>query len=248
LELLDHDTVQSTDWGAGTSPGTFVATLIFPQLMDIDGTYINSNRTTHDSASLAYSADSTNGIDGTWTEQSAIQTTIFDTENEIPGHRDNVFSWTTSAIRALMVRFSEGGTTEANFIRAYEVFGEVGTAQSPDRLIFIDDATGLEYLIPQDYGDRPRGSAFDKDVSIKNNSGTLQASTIDVARGNNESTQDSSSWYTMDNGGGFSASFQVASLGAGLEDTFVLRQNIPGTAIPGVYEAWMEFDVNGSWS
>ena len=247
LELVDHDTVNNTNWGSASGAISVFATYIFPELRDIDGTVIATNTVSADSASLAHSADTTNGLDGTWTEQSAVQATIFYTANEIPGHRDNVYAWSASAQRAVMTRITEGGIA-ATFIRGFEVFGEIAAGESPDRLLFIDDATGFEYNLPQDYGDRPRGSAVDVAMRVKNNSGTLAASTIDVSRGNHELGNDSSGWYTLDNGGGFAASFQIASLGAGAEDTFTLRQNIPDTAVPGVYQAWLEFDVNGSWS
>jgi hypothetical protein len=130
----------------------------------------------------------------------------------------------------------------------FDIYGAIASGETPDRLLFIADATGTEYGAPQDYGDRPRGSAVDVDIRIKNNSGTLQANTIDVTRGRTETAPpDASSWYTLDNGGGFGASFQVASLGSGASDTFTLRQNIPDTATPNVYETWLKYAVT-SWS
>lgn len=243
LELVDHDQAGAGAWDV-QSGSTVGALLIFPELRDIDGTIINTSGP--NSGSLQYSTDSRSGQDGTWTSVSGVIGTFGYGGTEIPGHRNNVYQWSANGVRAVAVAVSES-SIDVEYLRSFEVFGEIAAGESPSRLLFIDDATALEYGKPQDYGDRPRGSAVDKSIRIKNNSGSLQANTIDVTRGDDESTQSSNTWYTVDNGGGFAASFQVASLGAGAEDTFVLRQNIPDSAVVGVYEAWLQFKAT-SWS
>jgi hypothetical protein len=145
------------------------------------------------------------------------------------------------------VQVARGGATFSDYVQSLEVYGVIAAGQTPDRVLFINDDTGLEYIIPQDYGDIPRGSARDITVRTKNNSGTKTANSIDISRQNLEAGQDSSGWYTMDNGAGFSSGFTITSLGAGAEDSWTLRQNIPDSTTPGLYECWLKA-VAGSWT
>jgi hypothetical protein len=143
---------------------------------------------------------------------------------------------------------AEDQSANAFGIRAAEIFGEIASGETPDRIILLDDDTGLEVSIPQDWGDRPRGTARDKLLRLKNNSGSLTASTIDVGRGRTETiTTDASSWIELDNGAGFGSTFQVSSLTSGSTDTFTVRQVIPDAAIPGLYETWIDITV-ASWA
>lgn len=246
-QLVDHGGDNIAGLGAASSAGTWGLGLIFPELRDIDGTWLHVS-VTSSAQQLAHSADTTNILDGSWTSQSTVFATIFvDGGGAIPGYRDDIYAWTATGRRAIQAFWSVSGIG-AGFWRSMEVYGEISAGETPDRIIFLDDDTGLEYAIPQDYGDRPRGSAIDKGMRIKNNSGTLQANTIDVARGRVEAIAvDSSSWYTFDTGGGFGSTFQVASLGAGASDTFTTRQNIPDSTVAQLYEAYVKVDVT-SWT
>jgi hypothetical protein len=244
LELMDHDDQSSSPWGQNGGHARAII-YIFPELRDIDGSFVNT--TGYDGGKIAYSPDTTNGIDGTWTNQTETLSVFQTTGTEIPQYRESIYVWTASAVRSVLIYVARSGSTFSDYVQGVELYGVIAAGQTPDRVLFINDGTGLEYIIPQDYGDIPRGSARDTTVRIKNNSGTKTANTIDVSRTNLESGQDSSGWYTFDNGAGFSASFQIASLGSGAEDPFTLRQNIPDSTTPGIYEAWAEAEV-GSWT
>ena len=59
---------ESTDTVSGmASGGTNFSGVIFPQLMDIQGYYINGTSNVGGMTNLSTSADTTNGSDGTWT-------------------------------------------------------------------------------------------------------------------------------------------------------------------------------------
>ena len=246
LQLLQHN--ETTDSSYGNTLGHPMGIIfIFPELRDIDGTYVKTVGN-YDEASIIHSADTTSGLDGTWTSQSSVFATVTDQAGAIPGYREGIYEWTASAKRAVQLTVDGGGAVSFKGLTGFEVYGEIASGETPDRLLFIDDDTGLEYGVPQDWGNRPRGAAADKGVRIKNNSGTKQANTIDVSRGRTSTVEpDASGWYTMDNGSGYGASFQVTSLTAGSEDTWTLRQIIPTTAIPGLYETWIEYAVT-SWT
>lgn len=242
LELVDHDNAQSGSWGYTNGAGDVEGVIfIFPELRDIDGTYIASN-TSWDSAQLSRSADTTNGIDGTWTSVQTVQATMHSPNHELPGHADDIYAWAQTGQRAVQWTADEAGI-EDRFLRAFEIYGEIASGETPDRILIIDDLTALEFGVDLDAGDWPRGAAWDKLVRLKNNSAS-QANTIDVARGNDEGPQNSSTWWTFDNGAGFGSSFQVTSLAASAEDTFTIRMTIPTTAVVGLYEAWMSVAVS----
>lgn len=243
-----HGSTDIANLGAGSSAGTYGLGFIFPELRDVDGTWAHITPDPATSGGLLHSADTTNILDGSWTAQSTVLATIFNKigGSGLPSYRDDVYSWTVTSKRGIQIFWNVSGIG-AGFWRGFEIYGEIASGETPDRIIMLDDDTGLEYAIPQDYGDRPRGSAIDKSMRLKNNSGTKQANTIDVARGVIETVGDSSSWYTFDNGGGFGASFQVSSLGAGASDTFVVRQNIPDASTLQLYEAYIKIDVT-SWT
>jgi len=248
--LVEHNHAGSNGiWGADTESGTWGAILIFPELRDIDGTYIMGEN--FDSLGLLTSVDTSNGLDGTWVLQSSTYATVVSNPGSnylIPDYRESIYAWTATGKRAIQFWYNNTSGLDANYLRQFEVYGEIGSGETPDRLLFIDDDTALEYGVPQDWGNRPRGAAADKDIRVKNNSGTLTANTITIGRGRTESVPpDSTSWYTMDNGSGFGSSVSITSLAAGVSDTWTLRQIIPTTAVPGIYESWISYDAT-SWT
>ena len=249
LHLVNHNEDFSGTWGDLTLGGTWGAIFIFPELRDIDGTYLLGEN--WNSAGLLHSADTTNGLDGTWTLQSSVVATISNVVSAvdmIPDYREGIYSWAVSSKRAIQAWYSNSSGLDRNCIYGFEVYGEIASGETPDRLLFIDDETGLEYGVPQDWGNRPRGAAADKDIRVKNNSGTLTANTITIARGRTSTEEpDCSTWYTMDNGSGFGSSVSITSLAAGVSDTWTLRQIIPTTAVPGLYESWISYDAT-SWT
>jgi len=244
LELLDHDDVNASAWGANGAH-TRIVNHIFPELRDIDGVFVTTSG--YSEGSIGYSPDTTNSIDGTWTLQTTTLGDFQETGATIPLYRTDIYVFSATGVRGLFVECTKLGATFSSWFRTVEVYGTIAAGQTPDRVLFINDTTGLEYIIPQDYGDVPRGSSRDITVRTKNNSGTSTANSIDLSRSNLESGQDSTGWYTMDNGGGFSSGFQIASLGAGAEDSWTLRQNIPDSTTPGLYECWLQASV-GSWT
>ena len=242
-QLLDHERRVAGAWIAGSATRGVV--YIFPELRDIDGTYINASG--HDSAALLHSADTTNGLDGTWTLQSSTYATITTTGEPIPEYRNGIYTWAQSARRAVQFWGTQSGLGSGNLYNV-EVFGEIAAGETPDRILILDDDTGLEFGIPMDWGDMPRGAARDKLMRLQNNSGALTASTVDVGRGRVSTIEDdATSWWTFDNGAGFGTSFSVTSIAAGASDTFTARLIIPSAAVPSVQEIYMDVSV-GSWA
>jgi hypothetical protein len=95
------------------------------------------------------------------------------------------------------------------------MYGLISSGETPDRLLFIDDSTGLEFTEPLDWGDVPRGTTLDYDIKVKNNSGTLTANTnvLDFEA----LTGTSDTYYTIkETGGSFATTLSITSIGAGV--------------------------------
>ena len=130
------------------------------------------------------------------------------------------------------------------------VYGEISVGETPDRLLYIDSSTGLEYTGPIDWGNIPRGTVYDEDWYIKNNSSTLTA---------NNTTLDfealylsSATFYTLSTGVGWSTSLgPISTIGASSRwpstNSLTVRCNPPSTAELGLHAARIVM-ATSSWS
>lgn len=151
--------------------------LIFPELRDVDGYFIEGWRDFAPSGvTVETSVNSTNGVDGTWVTQ---RVGYFDTNPVNPRYRTSIQSSTFLAIKA--VRLSTVGANNFRW-RCVHLYGEPSPAQNPNRLILwhptLDQRVGQAYF---DWGNVPRSSSADVTFRVKNNSATLTASAVRVA-------------------------------------------------------------------
>jgi len=219
-ELNDEDDVnvvaQSSAWHVY---------FIFPEQREVDGIYVKIGAYTNAIGDVGISADTTNGLDGAW---STLISDYPDSTNPpgYPGYRENIVSTAGSNARGLYVYFQRD-----LWLRAVHLYGEISPGQTPDRLLFIDESTGLEFQLPKDYGDVPRGSARDFQMRLKNNStvagnnvtlNNIQLTAEDLFLG-------SGAWYTFSVGGSaFAGTVQIASLAPeAASQLIVCRQVIP---------------------
>ena len=138
--------------------------------------------------------------------------------------------------------------------RALHLYGEIATAANPDRLIFIDDGTGLAYDELQDWGDIPRGSVHDKKIHLLNNSATLAAtSNVITFEG---LYQNSFEWYSIRDDSLASTAFSTSitidgpvSAGARYpaSTALTLRLSVPFSQDLGPAAARLEL-VTGTWA
>lgn len=233
-ELNDEDHVVAYNCSAIGS--TYLATL-FPELREVDGHFISTNG--YQFQNLSTSGDTTNGIDGSWVVQVGSPTTWLST---IPEWRNNITSLAVSNVRGIRINL----TGNASWFTQH-IYGEIAPGQTPDRLLFIDGTSGLEYSLPIDFGDVPRGSAQDTTWKLRNNSASFTASTVQVTA---ESLYlASGNWYTFSEGGAFQSTLPLASgIGPGADSpTLTLRRIIPDTETVGLHAARIQASV-GSWA
>lgn len=164
------------------------------------------------------SSNSTNGISGTW---STIYTT--DYPLDVPyfsytwdlWYRIGIVAPAAPLTNVRILRFAwaknlNATTADAHFGHMH-LYGDKSTGATPDRLLFIDNDTGLEFTGPLDWGDVPRGTVLHHDIKIKNNSATLTANTIVLDF--ETLTGVSDQWHTMsDSGGAFGGTVNITSI------------------------------------
>jgi hypothetical protein len=159
------------------------ATLIFmfPELRDIDGwTWIHGNSSVISGLlTVATSANTTNGVDGTWTTVTTFTPTYAVVS---PTYRTVFTAGTANGVKAIrfVMAAQSSRYMEPNTIH---LFGEITAGQNPNRLILwhptLDQRVGPAHF---DWGDVRRGSAAtDKTFRVKNNSATLTANGVDVS-------------------------------------------------------------------
>lgn len=218
---------------------------IFPELREVDGYYISLHEPATFNDQAEVSTDTTNGIDGTWSALGSNFGSATTTHDE---YRTAIHSLAGSNVRGFEFPDLTGAGGGGGNVSRLHIYGDITPGETPDRLLFIDEATGLEYTAARDYGDTPRGGSEDVTWRIKNNSASLTAETIqytteDLFRG-------SGAWYTHSLPGGstYQATRQVASLAPATTSGLITTRRVtPGDALLGVHAGRTYLNV-GTWS
>lgn len=252
-ELNDEDNFGapgSLQFGASGQPGGvggFMVAWIFPELREVDG-YFDNGVNAATSYWLYASADTNNGIDGSWANAIGGKAQFSAVSTAVDEYRDSIQSAALTGRRALRV-FARGASTgNGVHMRQTHIYGTISPGQTPDRLLFIDEATGLEFTASKDYGNVPRGGSEDFEWRIKNNSASLAANTIQYTA--EALYLDASAWFThtLPGGSTYQATRQVASLAAATTSSIVTTRRItPGTQALGPYAARLFLTVD-SWT
>lgn len=218
---------------------------IFPELREFDGYFI-ARHSGGDGGfgEVETSPDTTNGIDGTWTQRSA---NIPDPTVVSPDYRTSITSFAVASQRAVRARKNSNTGGQDDEMQAVHIYGEISAGETPDRLLWFDNDDDLEFSKPQDYGDAPRGSASDHVTYLKNNSGSLTASSVQVTA--EALFLLSGAWYTFDDGTGFSATKALAAaIGPGANSPDItIRRIIPDAEVFGLHAARAFVNV-GTWA
>lgn len=182
LELNDEDLT-----GIVAGVGGDIVAVFFPELRDISGIFaICSGKSglTPDMllaiSGLKGSADSTNGMDGTWVD-ATLPNGYPSNSNNFDGWREGIKAITgLGGIKAL--KFTLPGDVDwAASTRILHLYGKKTTGQTPRDLIFLDPQNSdAEYAIPMDFADRPAGTSVIRQIKVKNVDASLTANNITV--------------------------------------------------------------------
>lgn len=204
--------------------GTFIA---FPEIRDLDGVWTYSS---HSQLILSQvSADTTNGIDGTWvnypltTSPSSGKTSM----------RGDIATGTALAIRGYRISFGDSSGSIANGLHLY---GEPSPGENLKRTEIwhptLDQRAGAAYF---DWGNVPRSSTADLPFRVKNMHGTLTAEDIRVAMDAlTDATPSVPGQHSISQDGGvsFAAQQTIGDLAPGaISSQLILRRITPSDAM-----------------
>lgn len=215
-EASDAISAQNS-WGWGSTDAGWVIA-VFPEPMDLDGTFISYDASNGGLGNLEGSDDTTDGIDGTWTEILADVV-----ENLLSSdYRTDISEFTETGLTGLRWRITQNWPGER--IRNWHIYGSPSTGADPDRLIILDPID--EPTVVHDWGDQGQGQLTKQQFAIKNTSATLTAEDITIAV--EAFTGASAAWYEFSiDDSVYTASLGIGDLVAGANTTFWLRQDIP---------------------
>lgn len=168
-------------WGAPGRQAWFA--VVFPEKRDLTGYFVALTGQDSGSYELQYSPDSTDGINGTW---STLVPNFARHWTVRPNNRLNITGTNLPGIQAL--RFgvgypSDGQYAKRVYLEALHLFGNITAGENPDRLRFWRPAEDAEVSPAHfDFGNVVRGRTYTKTFRVKNNSTTLTANAVTLAR------------------------------------------------------------------
>lgn len=228
-------------WGESVYPQGYVA-MVFERLMDIRGGFHSaSGYTCAGAQSWQWSADTNNGIDGTWAGFSGIPSYgpagNFNPAPLTPEYRTNIGVLNLNGVRGIKF-WCATGYNYGWSIQAWHMYGTVSAGQNTDRLEIwhptLDQRVGGAYF---DWGNAARTTTEDKLFRVKNLSDTLTANTVSLFFTNQtESSPTFSGMHTLSTGGSFSATASVGTLFPGqISSPLTLRRSVPSNGSINVW-------------
>ncbi len=178
-ELNDEDLVSI---GVGAAASLLV--VFFPELRDISAIFaiettsnLQGSELLSAISGLKGSADSTNGLDGTWVD-ATLPGGYPAATNDFDGWRKGIKAVTgLGGIKAL--RFNIPVSTGNSKLNILHLYGHKTAGQTPRDILFLDaENADAEFAIPLDFGDRPAGTSAIRQIKVKNVDPTLTASTL----------------------------------------------------------------------
>ena len=200
------------------------------------------------SITVAASADSTNGLDGTWIDATlpngAIPTVMMDDDQ----WRDSIQPCTFSeAVKVIRIRYSVTDYNDENYVRIYaiHIYGVKAAGQVPDDILFLDDDVSgdPEFIRDLDFGDRPEGTTVTHRIKLFNSSTTKIANNLTL------SLIDADFTFSMDEGATWVTGATITSLAPqGTSSSIIIKNTIPPpTQLLGPRAPRLEVTI-GSWS
>lgn len=250
MEALNGISGTSYNETTGQNGGPLMG-VIFPELRDLVGYYIAHNNFGAGNPvgvfNLAWSANTTNGYDGAWTN---LGTPTFYTTMA------NFRSPTALSVTgAKAIRYNPqqtGGAANAGSITyGFHVYGKPSTGQALDRLRIWHPTLDQEMAGPGlDFGDYGRGYTIDRTFRIKNNSSSLSANSIVLSFEAlpNDASPTVVSMMSLSQGGAFASTQNIGTLAPGeISGVCTLRIASPSNTTLGLWRQRL-IATAGSWT
>jgi hypothetical protein len=235
------DALNSETGNAASGGGTFTRTtaMVFPYAMDITHMKVGIVSTTAGTQfanAWAYSTDTTNGINGTWTTFTpSLNTGTF---NSVWLRTNNYTAATLTGIVGLRFNWGKAsGAAGGATLHCVHLFGTYASGVNPDRLELwhptLDQRVGAAYF---DFGDVAQGATTTKTFRVKNLSTTKTANTVGVAA--TALTPGSPSFPNMhtfsSDGVNYSSTLSLGNMAAGAVSGVLTVRQIMDAAAPAL--------------
>ena len=243
----DEENAHSLDFNFGDNDDTNYVIAIFPEKRDVDAFLIRTNAGASNGTDPVWtSTDTTTGFDGTWTSRISDHNDW--TGGWYPeGYRNDTTALSYTGVRAIRWQYTAPGGGGSDYLKALHIYGQPSTTENPDRLLFVEETTGLEFNRNLDLGDIPRGGAFDRLIVLRNNSSSLTANSVSLTA--EALSWGMASWWTFSDGGTYAASLSLASSISNGSDSpdITCRGAVPNTEGVGPLAGRFKVSV-GSWT
>lgn len=246
LELNDQDSVTVASLSGGLKLWVW-----FPEVREIVGIAMQTYHTDGDAFQLQGSADSTNGLDGTW--ETATLPGGHPTQNTptwaVDHWRTEILPVSFTTPMKVIRILNAGGTGighDPGYTSLLHLYGRKDAGETPDDILFIDhdDTPGVEFTTDEDFGDRPLGTTVVRQVRVKNASATLTANSINLQ------LNDTDFSFSFSSSGPWESVLNIASLGAGAESATIYVRNTTPDPLAGLLgpRAARIIGTVGSWT
>lgn len=221
---------------------------IFPEKRDIGGIYVGyTSGGTPTVGTFQWSADTTNGLDGTWTGF-----TYTPTNGAVnPAYRTSVSSQALTGVKAIRFTLQTGYSSDWCRIRAFHLFGKIAAGENPDRLEIwhptLDQRIGAAAF---DWGNAARNGSADLTFRVKNRSATKTANSITVSIDSLTDTTPSfqGAHYVSADGSTFTATINIGGLAHdAISGVLTLRRVLSSTAVLSLWAARLKA-IAASWT
>lgn len=195
----------------------------FPELREVNkvGFQWNStNNCTFSTQTIQGSADTTNGVDGTW--ETGIYT--MPTPNTDMDHwRNKIFTVSFSGpVKALRIGFRET-SPQFNYLGlcGIHLYGRKASGQQLDDVV-TTDASGVELTSLMDFGNQPEGTTEIQSFKIKNISSSKIATNVNVQLNHADFT------ISFSQDGPWQSVLDISSIGPGSLSSIIYVRNLLG--------------------
>ncbi|MGE5417434.1 MAG: hypothetical protein ACM3UZ_11925 [Acidobacteriota bacterium] len=176
--LNREDRVQ--EWGAYSNRPGFGLWFFFPELREINKVgvqYPATPTSVPSEIAIQGSADTTNGMDGTWEAAAYSYPT---SSTDLDNWRDSIFAVSFSGpVKALRFGLRHSSYPQTIKICGFHISGRKAAGEHPDDIVFCDTA-GNELTTLYDWGDRPEGTTQVQSFKVKNTSAGRMANNINL--------------------------------------------------------------------
>lgn len=262
LQTLNNEGNNIVSFSNGANYSSYWLGWFFPEQRNITAYWIRVSSSDGAGSMRAFrpgaiytSADTTNGIDGTWTNQGNW---AYDRRSTAvsPAYRTNIDSVSVSNVKAVRLHWSQDDWYDSFYWANVHWYGNVAAGEAPDRLRAwhptldepLDDNTSADgaWL---DFGDAARGTSMDKSFRIKNNSSTLTANSVSITNSAlTDATPSVPPQFTFSDGGSFNTSLNIGDLGPGaISSVITIRRTTPSNAALSLWTTKVTCDP-ASWT